>query len=448
MHRSVPMEQCEFLDLSPLDINPLMASCTIKVLYTGENRNRSAISKEVAAEMAKTLRGAPIVGYYKKDKEDFADHGEIITIDDDGIHFDTLTVPYGFISPDAKVWFQTFEDYDENGAVTERTYLVTNGYLWVGQFEEAKKAYEQGQPQSMELDKDTIDGDWELSNQNFELFVIKDATFSKLCILGQDVEPCFEGASIEKDNTHFNLQKNTLFKMMQDLTFALQGGQSHNMEDVKETVVEEVQVEEAFSLDKTDEILPEENEITVETPETSVDFVKKDDEEEEKKEEDSNEESDSKEDSSNSDKEEDEEEKKKKFSLQEDYDKLKSSFNELTTAFEELQSKYSAANIELESLRNFKAEAEDKEKDALIAKFFMLSDEDKADVIANKRNYSLEQIESKLSIAYVRSDSNFLTGEVKKENTEPQTIFNLESVEQDNLPAWLKAVEDYKNMKN
>ena len=33
--------------------------------------------------MAKTLRGAPIVGYYKPDKEDFSDHGEEITIDGD-----------------------------------------------------------------------------------------------------------------------------------------------------------------------------------------------------------------------------------------------------------------------------------------------------------------------------------------------------------------------------
>jgi hypothetical protein len=46
------------------------------VLYVGENRNRSYISKEVATEMAKTLRGAPIVGYYREEAQDFGDHGE------------------------------------------------------------------------------------------------------------------------------------------------------------------------------------------------------------------------------------------------------------------------------------------------------------------------------------------------------------------------------------
>ena len=77
MHQSIAtISSPEFINLQPLDINPLMSKCEIKVLYIGENRNRSYISKEVATEMAKTLRGAPIVGYYNEKKEDFADHGE------------------------------------------------------------------------------------------------------------------------------------------------------------------------------------------------------------------------------------------------------------------------------------------------------------------------------------------------------------------------------------
>ena len=63
MHQSVAtLDNPEFINLQPLDINPLMSKCEIKVLYTGKNRNKSLISKEVATEMAKTLRGAPIVG--------------------------------------------------------------------------------------------------------------------------------------------------------------------------------------------------------------------------------------------------------------------------------------------------------------------------------------------------------------------------------------------------
>ena len=83
MHQSIAtIDSPEFINLRPLDINPLMSECEIKVLYVGANRNRSFMSKEVATKIGETLRGAPIVGYYKKPKEDFADHGEKLTIDD------------------------------------------------------------------------------------------------------------------------------------------------------------------------------------------------------------------------------------------------------------------------------------------------------------------------------------------------------------------------------
>lgn len=51
----------EFINLQPLDLNPLMSSCEIKVFYLGINRNGSYIDKQTAQEMAKTLRGTPIV---------------------------------------------------------------------------------------------------------------------------------------------------------------------------------------------------------------------------------------------------------------------------------------------------------------------------------------------------------------------------------------------------
>lgn len=130
MHRSVATQDLiEFVDLQPLDLNPLMSECSIKVMYIGENRNRSFISKEVATDMAKTLRGCPIVGYFKNEKQDFADHGQRMVIDDEGISFDCLTKPYGFVAPDAKVWFQKFNDFDEFGNSVEHEYLMTNGYL-------------------------------------------------------------------------------------------------------------------------------------------------------------------------------------------------------------------------------------------------------------------------------------------------------------------------------
>ena len=224
----------EFINLQPLDINPMMSKCEIKVLYLGNNRNGTSISKEAATEMAKTLRGAPIVGYYKTDKQDFFDHGDQVIIDGDGVHFNSLTKPYGFVSPDASVWFQEFEEFDETGESTIRTYLMTTGYLWTGQYQEAQQLFmEGGKPQSMELDENSMSGFWaKEANSDMEFFIINDAVFSKLCILGDDVEPCFEGSSITAPSISKNFTlddqfKTTLWSMMKELEYVLQGGKGH-----------------------------------------------------------------------------------------------------------------------------------------------------------------------------------------------------------------------------
>ena len=104
MHQSIAtIDSPEFINLQPLEINPLMSSCEIKVLYLGQNRNHSYITKDVATEMAKTLRGAPIVGYYKEEKEDFADHGEKIIFDDEGNLMDLSHQTQKFGSKNLKI---------------------------------------------------------------------------------------------------------------------------------------------------------------------------------------------------------------------------------------------------------------------------------------------------------------------------------------------------------
>jgi hypothetical protein len=44
----------------------------------------------------------------------------------------------------------------------------------------------------MELDEKTLKGHWATNpKNNMEFFIINDAIFEKLCILGDEVEPCF-----------------------------------------------------------------------------------------------------------------------------------------------------------------------------------------------------------------------------------------------------------------
>lgn len=448
-HQSIAtINSPQFINLQPLDINPLMSSCQIKVFYLGENRNGSYISKQAATEMAKTLRGAPIVGYYKKDKQDFSDHGEQIILDNDGIHFNCLTRPYGFVSPDAKVWFKDFQEFDEFGNSTIRTYLMTNGFLWTGQFEQAQKIFnDNGKPHSMELDEKSLQGHWAKNMKTeMEFFIINDAIFSKLCILGDDVEPCFQGSAITKPqvSASFTLDdafKNTLFTMMQELKDALKGGNivadiNKNVTDFEENQ-KEVTTDFTENQDNNNESSFVENDSNVESTTEST-FEKKDDDKEEK----SNEnETDNSEDNSSDSKEnddDDEEEKRKYTALEEKY-------NALQTDFSTLES-------EVEELRTFKANIERQQKDDLIAQFSMLSDEDKKDVIDNKDKYTFEEIKSKLAVICFEKKVNFnleTSNENEndmKETESPVTTFNVDNRE-DSTPEWIKQVELTMNSK-
>ena len=461
MHQSfATIDSPEFINLQPLDINPLMSSCEIKVLYIGENRNRSYITKEVATEMSKTLRGAPIVGYYRQDKEDFADHGEKVTIDDQGIKFECMTVPYGFVSPDAKVWFQKFEDVDDLGNTVVREYLMTTGFLWTGQFPECKGAVEgDGKPHSMELDGNSLNGEWSKNiNEDMEFFIINDAVFSKLCILGEDVEPCFEGSSITapKVSSTFNLDddfKQTLFSMMQDLKFALEGGQEtmvlenteKTLDKTNESVVTEFENVSEGQSENSDvtaqtEFEKKEDEKKEEAPadnkESEVPAEKKKEDEEykkcEKKDYEKKEEEKEAPAQASADEKKDEEKKEeKKFSLEE-YSALEEKITSLQKEYAELETKYQA-------LVAFKNEVEEEKKDALINSFYMLSDEDKKDVVENKAQYSLEDIEAKLSVICVRKKVNF---ELEDNTTDVATTFNLNDAKTESLPAWINAVKN------
>ena len=455
-HRSVAtIKSPEFINLTPLDINPLMSACEIKVFYIGENRNKSFISKEVATQMAKTLRGAPIVGYYRSDKEDFSDHGEEITIDGDGVHFKNNTRPYGFVAPDAKVWFKDFEEEDDFGNSIIRTYLMTTGYLWQGQFEQTKKVYQDdGKPHSMELDKKTLKGHWATNpKNNMEFFIINDAIFEKLCILGDEVEPCFQGSGVTAPEVSatFSLDENfkhTLFTMMEELKYALEGGNTmvKVTEPVKETEVTTVEPE--VTTEFTENQVNENESSSSEQVPTS-DF-KKDDEEDKKEKENPSENKDDKKDEDNGGTSNDEEDSADE-EKEDDKDKKKK-FTVLEQEYKELQSSYASLLEEVKELRTFKKKIEDKEKDELIERFYMLSDEDKKDVIEHKSEYSLEEIESKLALIGYRKGVNFnlnTSSEIEEsrgeqENT-PVVTFDVKATEDSTKPEWVKAVEAVMN---
>ena len=519
MHKSVKLTTpCEFINVEPL--NPLISKCQIKVCYVGEqpNRNKSVITKEVATKMANSLPGSPIVGYFNDNKKDFEEHNRTIEISNGKFEMKDTTKPYGFVPTDAKVWFQQYQDDD----AVIREYLCTEGYLWTGQYPECQRIIDKGNNQSMELDTERIDAYWTKDeNEKPQFFIINEAIVSKLCILGEDCEPCFEGASVTKPETEIKFSlgddfKEQLFSMMQEIKDLLvdnkEGGarvftrysveigdslwnalyshvyETYSIEEVCEdgdqkfailkdsegnfsrldfSLAEDGTVTFADEVSAIEYTSAEEAQFSAEAVEAFVaEFKKKEEEDKKDKDpEDGSEDKSGKSDNSNSednsegdksdsskgddkekddkkDDEEDENKKKGKFSLEEIPE-----YVELSTKFSELESKYNALVAERDSLQaqlqplvEFKAKAERTQKEDMIKSFYMLSDEDKADVVANIDTYSLDDIEAKLSILCVRNKVSFNLDDDKDSKKDPM-VYNLGgSIEDDaSTPAWVKA---------
>ena len=415
----------EFINVTP--INPLISKCQIKVCQVGEspNRNGSIITKETATEMANSLPGSPIVGRYLKEKEDFEEHSREMVIEDGELTFKDLTQPYGFVDLNAKCWFQKFMD---DGV--EHEYLMTEGYIWTGRYPEAQRIIDKGNNQSMELDDKSLQGSWSKDENGFyEFFIINEAVISALCILGEDVEPCFEGAAVTK--VQFSLEnsfKEQLFSMINEMKEILsKGGEPVEDNKLNETsVVEEItetpEVTEEFAAEQVEEVV----EPVVETPEEVPAEAEAPAEDPAEEEEASIEEAPAEEETVEE--------------VVEDDDTIKFSVDQFTA----LQAENETLKAEIEELKAFKLGIERVEKQNMIDKFYMLSDEDKAvkstmDYTIKLDTYTLDEIESKLCVTCFRKNISFSV-ETKDETTEDVTTYNLQK-DYDSTPAWIKAIE-------
>ena len=501
MHTSIKLDTpVEFINITPL--NPLISKCQIKVCYVGDepNRNKSIITKETAKQMANSLPGCPIVGFFNEEKNDFEEHNRIIDISNGQFKIKDTTRPYGFVDLGAKVWFQKFLDDGMN----EREYMMTEGWLWTGQYPECRRILAHGNNQSMELDDELINAHWSKDgNGDPKFFIINEAIISKLCTLGEANEPCFEGSSIGAPTIQFAFEdgfKEQLFSMISELNDYLnKGGEKvftryaveigdalwtalySHVEGTYgiESVCEDGEQKFAVLTDadnkyyRLDFSVAEDGAITFaaeatlleeytpsEEPQFDAEAVaeyaksKKKDEEEPKDDEGSDDGDEEKcpkcgkkksececEDEPDEDDDDKNKGKKKKYNLEEiqEYVELSSNYAALETNYSAAQARITELEGQLAELTTFKKGVEKAEKEKMIASFYMLSDEDKSDVMTNIDTYSLDDIEAKLSILCVRNKVSFNLDDDKNDGTNP-TVFKLDEGMSDDAPAWVKAL--------
>lgn len=421
LHISIPIANTlEFINAT--EISPLISKCQVKVCYVGQNPNRNGtvITKKVATEMGRKLPGSPVVGYFNQATNDFEGHNKEISLRGGGnIEVLDTTKPYGFVPTDAKVWFQKFDDEG-----VEREYLVTECYIWTSAYPESQRLFEHGNNQSMELNKETQKGFWAKDNNSgSRFFIYNEALIEKLCILGESVEPCFEGAQFKTEFSLENMEelRTTMFSMLTELQKTLNKGGSHETMD--------------------------ENKKTLGNPEDPNFEAKKQPEDENKKNPKGNPapEDNKPKDGDNKPADNNKEEPKKKYNLDEvtEYTELLGKYETLQGEFETLKQEKIDLETEVTSLREFKLTADRKEKQSMIDGFYMLSDDDKKDVVEHIDTYSLDDIEAKLSIICVRNKVNFnLNNNNEQDDNQPKGLFNLENPADDNVPEWIKAVRE------
>ena len=359
-----------------------------------KNRNGSYITDEYAAHLIESAtRGdTPVVGFFDPETQEWASHTG-----------PTLANGYGYVER-----FEGWEPYTDSDGVT-RDYAIFSVVLFSKYYQEAKKIT--GQNQSMELDPVTIEGDW----ANFdgeEYYVYTKGDMLGLCVIGSH-EPCFSVSHFfsKNDDTYksqYEKFSSLLFNLKAQVEEAEnnQKGGEQQMEEENKVVEESVPENEEA---KVEEEVAENFENT--STETEVEVQENAEEKVE----------------------ESAEEPSEFEALQTKFQELENSYNELKEKFEnrisELEAEKNSVLEELESFKAKNAELEEKvnsyaleeatrveeQKKELIEKYEkVLTEEEITPIKEGIKDFSYDELNSKLAISFANKQLAGNDEEVKK----------------------------------
>jgi len=170
----------------------------IWLMHLGKNKNNSVFEKDVVDAAIDTLEYIPIVGFIEKNNEgenDFSDHRYIITKDKKGVRRKYLGSAYGVIlsSEDNNAHYE--DRICDDGET--RTFLVVDGVIW-NMFEDSAEIMDRDliKPHSMELKQDTLDS-YDGYEDEEGAFHFTKFSFRAACILGENKEPAMINSTVE-----------------------------------------------------------------------------------------------------------------------------------------------------------------------------------------------------------------------------------------------------------
>lgn len=204
--------------------NEILTKGRARIFYKGQNRNHTYITEEFANKLLATVIYCPVKGIWLEEEEDFFTHGEERT---EGKIYGIVPVEHNF------AWE---EHLDKDGNI--RNYACVDVLVYTGIYPEANKII--GKPLSMELFPPSIKGSW-VKIDNEMCFKYTDASFAGLQVLGEKIEPCFEGAAYyswveDYKNLYTQIIKSTLCleqgghtKMPEKINFKLSDGDKFDL---------------------------------------------------------------------------------------------------------------------------------------------------------------------------------------------------------------------------
>ena len=155
--------------------NDTISKARCRIFYKYANRNGTYITDEFADKLLATVSYTPVKGIFEN--EDFTDHGE--RRDEGRI--------YGIVPENSNLSWE--KHVDEDGI--EREYACVDVLIFTALYQEANQIV--GKSLSMEIYDKTAKGNW-IVHEGMKYYAFTEGSFLGLQVLGEEVEPCFEGA--------------------------------------------------------------------------------------------------------------------------------------------------------------------------------------------------------------------------------------------------------------
>ena len=386
------------------EISPIISKARVRIFYTGLNRNLTYITEEFAEKLLKTLPYTPVGGLWQQEEEDFSDHGG------PGESNRERFQAFGVVPENPNV---AWEDHlDDDGVL--RRYACCDVYLWTARYKAAREIPKKSQ--SMELYINSIDGHWKRDGA-VEYFEFTEGVFYGLLALGDEVDPCFEGAAFyglnDSAKEFFEELKNYTLSAKKELI----GGTEMEKEKIEETPVVEEQVEEVASEEEvvaTEEVQEEEvqevqEEVTTEEVEEEAPAAEEVTETIEETADNDAVENFEVEETEEVEVEEEVNESNEEEVVEESIEDEQATYEALTQKIADLEAEVASYQAQVKELIAYKNDAEKAKKTSLINKYSILLGEDACkNYTANIENYTFEELKKEVSVAVLECNEEAL----------------------------------------